>query len=288
MYIYSLPVLALTVYLSPYIRSIPPSPLHSIAWAYLYILDSLINAAFTAAFGVAWFVVLAQHPAKVPGQDTIDSTAGFTSPQHNVSQVNVIAAPAPGLAAGQDATAVGVPHEAEGLSRRGITDAVFDRGSIMSIIVISILWALRFYACAVCLSYARSVLRSHIANNSSSAAWYDGTDDATNADSKRDGSDLAPNPFHSGRPEGQGWPGKIGRAMLKIGQQYWLGRDDDADEERWVRGLGGRFNRKAAQLEREQQLSPTGGVSERERRRRSGTGPPEPPPELTGGNTPKL
>ncbi|KAF2103368.1 DUF1753-domain-containing protein [Rhizodiscina lignyota] len=278
MYIYSLPILAIGVYLAPYIRSIPPSPIHTVAFAYIYAIDSLINAAFTVAFGVAWFMVLAQHPSEnagagIPGGDTIDSTAGFTSPQHNVSDVKVIATPAGGLLAGQDATAHGVPS---GLDVRSIKDVVFDRGSIMSIVVISILWALRFYACTVVLSYARSVLRSHIAATSTSTYslyhTYDGE-----GDSKPD-SDHAPNPFDASRPEGSGLQGRLGRIMLQVGPDYWLGKDEDADEERWVRGMGGKFNSKAKK--NQDQLSPAAGVSERERRRRTGTGPPAPPPDL--------
>ncbi|MBE7179775.1 MAG: hypothetical protein INR71_00960, partial [Terriglobus roseus] len=140
MYVYSLPALALAVYCAPHLRAIPPSPLHSIAWAYLYIVDTLVNAAFTAAFGVAWFVVLAQHPHdNVPGADTIKSTSGFTSPQHNVTGVEVVAKPVSGILGGQEATAHGIPADdaaaAVQLTARGLTDAVFDRGSIMSITV---------------------------------------------------------------------------------------------------------------------------------------------------------
>lgn len=280
MYTYSLPILAIGVYLAPYIRSIPPSPIHTLAFAYVYIIDTLINAAFTVAFGVAWFLVLAQHPsdnpgAGIPGGDTIDSTAGFTSPEHNVTNVTVVVAPATGLLAGQDATAHGIP-----LAARGIKDAMFDRGSIMSITVISILWALRFYACTVILSYARSVLRAHIAATSTSTYSLYHTYDGDSDPDRKVNPDRAPNPFDSSRPEGHGLPGRLGRIMLKVGPDYWLGKDEDADEERWVRGLGGKFNNKTRKDRGDRdQLEPP-GVMERERRRRSGTGPPAPPPGL--------
>ncbi|KAG9630115.1 hypothetical protein KCV04_g10391, partial [Aureobasidium melanogenum] len=48
---------------------------------------------------------------------------------------------------------------------------------------------------------------------------------------------------------------------------YWLGKDD---EDEWVRGTGERFtNKKRLNIR-----VPEPGVGERERRARSGTGPP--------------
>lgn len=285
MYIYSLPVLAICVYLAPHIRSIPPSPIHALALAYIYLIDTLINAAFTGAFGVAWFVVLAQHPREnagsaVPGSGTIDDTSGFTSPDHNVTNIQVVATPAAGLLSGQDAVAGGVPAGSPvSLGVRSVTDAVFDRGSIMSIFVISSLWLLRFYFCAVVLSYARNVLRSHIATTSTTSySFYDGAG-VSNA---KQNSDRAPNPFDESRPEGRGFPGRLGRLMLKVGPDYWLGQDDDADEEQWVRGMGGKFRNGRNGLD---SVSRTG---ERERRRRAGTGPSAPPLGFaSGANGPK-
>ncbi|GAT30995.1 UPF0596 Golgi apparatus membrane protein c [Aspergillus luchuensis] len=151
MYIYSLLALGLTALLFPHIRK--QTPLQCLALAWLYVLDSLINAAYTAAFGVTWFLVVSQHydngSASGPGGETIAQTAGFTSPN----------------------------------------------------------------------------------------------------------------------PDGQGWQGKLGRIMISIGRNYWLGEDEEGGN--WMATLGRRFRARAEDTE-------LPGPLERERRRRSGTGPPQP------------
>jgi len=253
MYLYSLLALIATAYLYPHIRR--GSPLQCLALAHLYAFDSVINAIYTAAFGVAWFYVLAAHPdeeATVPGAPGINGTAGFTSPKYNVSSVEVLAEPAAGL--GQDAIAVGKAGSG------GLGNAVFQSGSIMSIALICFFWALRVYFVFIMLAFARQVLRQHVATTSS-AAWSSGENTGTN---------LAENPFSEGREEGSGWQGKLGRGMLGLAPHYWLGADEDGE---WMRGLGGKFRKS---------LQEPVGVLERERRRRSGTGPPAPPRELVG------
>ncbi|PNY23483.1 RAS small monomeric GTPase Rab6 [Tolypocladium capitatum] len=52
-YVYSIAVLALLVYLIPNIRR--QSSFECLALAWLYILDSAINGAYTAAFGLEWY-----------------------------------------------------------------------------------------------------------------------------------------------------------------------------------------------------------------------------------------
>ncbi|KAJ9669382.1 hypothetical protein H2201_000249 [Coniosporium apollinis] len=253
MYIYSILAVLLTLYLMPHIRA--QSPLQCLALAWFYAIDSAINAAYTAAFGVAWFLVLATHPddtgKKAPGGSTIDEHSGFTSPKYNVSHVDIVAAPASGLS--QDAAAVGSGPGTH--APAGLGNAVFQSGSIASIAIISALWALRLYFVLVMLAYARAVLRQHIAQNSHT---YPTASDA----------ELAENPFAEGKEEGQGWQGRLGRLMVSVGKKYWLGKDED---QTWVQAMGGRFNRKS----NAPAVDPA-GVFERERRRRSGTGPPPP------------
>jgi hypothetical protein len=253
MYLYSLLALIATTYLYPHIRR--GSPLQCLALAHLYAFDTVINALYTAAFGVAWFYVLAANPDEevtMPGAPGINATAGFTNPKYNVSSVEVLAEPAAGL--GQDAIAVGKAGSA------GLGHAVFQSGSIMSIALISFFWALRVYFVFVMLAFARQVLRQHVATTSS-AAWSGG---------ENTGNNMAENPFAEGGEEGAGWPGKLGRRMLGLAPRYWLGADEDGE---WMRGLGGKFRKS---------LNEPVGVMERERRRRSGTGPPAPPRELVG------
>ncbi|KAF2873398.1 Inositolphosphorylceramide synthase subunit Kei1-domain-containing protein [Massariosphaeria phaeospora] len=263
MYLYSNVVLVATVWLYKHIRL--QSPFQVLLLAHLYALDSVVNALFTAFFGVAWFYVLASHPneaSSMPGADGIIDNAGFTSPKYNVSHVEIVAEPANGLPSGQNAVAVG---QGTGSGAAGLGNAVFQSGSIMSITLIAGFWALRVYFVFIMLAFARQCLRQHIASNASTAAWYNSNTTEPNA------QNLAENPFEEDKEEGHGWKGKVGRIMLSGAPQYWLGADEDGE---WMRGVGGKFRKT---LNSEQQPLALG---ERERRRRSGTGPPAPPREL--------
>lgn len=231
MYIYSLFILALTLYLIPGVRKQDPWSL--LAFAQTYALDTLINAFYTLAFALSWFAVVATHDAQ---------SASSSAPQAgNVSSVTVVAVPAPGLKTGQDAIALGKP---------GFVQGVLSSGGIMSLFIIVSFEALRVYAAFVALSYARQVLRRHVATSAGYAPYGAGT------------AEIAGDPFVVER----GWKGKIGRVMVAVGREYWLGREESEDEE-WMRSVGGKFRK-----------SGEGGPTERERRRRSGTDPPKPAP----------
>lgn len=264
MYLYSTIVLVATVYLYRHIRL--QSSFETLLLAHLYALDSVVNALYTAFFGFIWFYTLANHPdgnanSIAPG---VSENAGFTTPKFNVSEVNVVAEPAGGMKAGQNAVAVG-----QGTSNGaapGLGGAVFQTSSIMSISLIAGFWALRVYFVFVMLAFARQCLRQHIAANASSAAWY-------NNDAPQGSQNLAENPFQEAKEQGQGWRGKVGRIMLSGAPLYWLGSSAEEDES-WMRGVGGKFSKKGVSA------GEPIGLGERERRRRSGTGPPAPPKEM--------
>ncbi|KAK4539391.1 hypothetical protein LTR36_010992 [Oleoguttula mirabilis] len=278
-YIYSLAVLALVCYLSPAIRQRDgDGVLKTLALAWLYVLDSVVNSVYTSLFGTGWFLILAQHlnegtpvTGGVPGAGTMNATAGFTSPEHSVSQVDVIAAPGSGVLAGQEAVAF-----ASGDGSGGTLGSVlFERGSIASIMVLGLLWLIRIYFCIIVLSFARSTVRQYIASTSTSTtatgSGYTQTDDPT----------MAESPFRAGgaREEGAGWRGGLGRLMLRFpSRRYWLGRDES--EEEWVRATEGRFGGggggRGLRVKVPTGESVASGVGERERRARSGTGPPVP------------
>ncbi|KAF2143575.1 uncharacterized protein K452DRAFT_325545 [Aplosporella prunicola CBS 121167] len=259
MYVYSIGALLLTAYLARYIRA--ADPLRCLALAWFYAVDTVINAAYTATFGIAWFLVLAQQD-KAAGGSMMDDASGFTNPKYNVSHVDVVAEPASGLTTGQEAVAAGASASSSGAEfpAAGLGSAVFQSGSVASITIISSLWAIRIYFVIIMLAYARVVLRQHIAQ-SSAANYTLHTGAATDA--------HAENPFAADRELGAGWPGKLGRVMVAVGRSYWLGSDDDGA---WMRGMGGKFRR----AHQSPQINQVPGVAERERRRRSGTGPPAP------------
>ena len=251
MYIYSIFALALAAYLAP--RIVKQSPVHVLGLAWFYLIDSIVNAGYTASFALNWFLVISQHQrnsgsGSAPsagigkGAATIGDTAGFTSPKHNVTKVDVGAAPAVGLTQGQEAVAVGHPGSVS------FGHGILQPESMTSIMIISMLWVMRGYFVLVVMSYARSVLRHH---RMASAPMS-----------------LNDNPFSEDKEDGKGWEGALGRAMVAVGRNYWLGVDDD---DGWARGLGGKFRRSG-------ELSISVGPLERERRRRSGTGPPLPTP----------
>lgn len=269
MYIYSVFALVLTAYLANYIRK--QSPFHCLALAWFYIIDSIINAGYTVAFAMTWFLVVHQHfsgdgAGVVAGPGSagkmIDDTAGFTSPEHNVSHVDIVATPAQGLTTGQDAVAVGIPGVPAAAGGPGLGNAMLQPESIPSIIVICFLWAVRLYFIFVMMAYARAVLRQRLSE--SNDPHFSGSPKA---------SISPPSPsvdlFDRTTREGQGWRGRLGRIMVAVGRSYWLGRDAGDGDESWAMGVGGKINRKDA--------SDVGdGVVERERRRRSGTDPPIP------------
>ena len=259
MYIYSLVVLGATVYLSPHIKT--GSAWHCVAFAQLYAIDTIVNAIYTAFFTVAWFMVVASHDnqTNAPGGKTVSDTSGFTSPKHNVSHVDVIATPASGAKPAQNAVAGGYPADSPASGGPGLWAAFTGPGSMMSLSVILAFWALRFYAVFVVMAYARQMLHHHIQVSSThNYNLYDGSRS----------SDLAENPFEAHKEDGQGWQGKLGRTMVGIGKNYWLGRD--AEDDIWMHTMGSKFGRKNLD----------GSPRERERRRRAGTGPPKPSPDL--------
>ncbi|MCJ1454287.1 hypothetical protein MMC28_004639 [Mycoblastus sanguinarius] len=210
MYIYSLIALLITIILAPHIRT--QSPFHCLALATFYVLDSVINAAYTAAFGITWFLVISQHHSdangdKAPGAGgkTIGDTAGFTSPEHNVSHVDVAVGPdqgAPGEK--QDAVIVGVGSPSSTAATPSLGHGVLQPESISSVVVICALWAIRVYFVLIVMSYARLVLRRHVAAMSrSNAVLHTGSKNTS----------LMENPFEPHLPEGKGWKGRLGRAM---------------------------------------------------------------------------
>jgi hypothetical protein len=259
MYIYSVLALILLAFLMPHIRK--QSPFQNLALAWFYAIDTVVNTGFTAAFAVTWFLaVSADHhnksfPTGAPGGGMINDAAGFTSPKHNVSQVDVVVNPS----TGQEAVGLGAG------SNPSLSHAVGIEESIPSIVVVVILTLIRVYFILVVMSYARQVLRSYMFSEGQGTGKLhlntDGVADVTKAD----------NPFADGAPLGDGWRGKLGRVMVKVGEGYWLGGRQDED---WVKGLDGRF-KTGTKL-----ASGPPGTVERERRARSGTGPPKVPKDL--------
>lgn len=276
MYIYSVAALVLLALLMPHIRK--QSPFQNLALAWFYLLDFIINSIYTLVFAVTWFLTISAHqPDKAgdvggaPGHGMINDTAGFTNPEiPTVSVVEVVATPAAGIAGGQDAVAYGVAASAAAVSGDpSVSHGLGLAESMPSIIIVVLLTILRIYFVLIVMAYARQVLRNYMADASSARTHLhmDGASDAESVD-----------PFGPTTPNGQGWKGKLGRIMTSIGKGYWLGNQGETD---WVRSTSRRFKTQKAD---------TRGTSERERRARSGTGPPVPTinlPKVASNNAPK-
>lgn len=254
MYIYSVLALGLTAFLAPHIRQ--QTPFYCLALAWFYLLDSIINAAYTAAFGVTWFLVISQREKGLkptgPGSSTMGDTAGFTSPKYNVSSVNV-------AIQRDDASASEGPAS--------IGDGVLQPESFQSIAVVSTLWSIRIYFVFVMMAFARQCLREYAFNPKSRA----GSVMHSRNPSTVSNVEFEANPFstRSLDGQGQGWKGKLGRAMVSVGRSYWLEGDE---EDGWMFGLNRKFHRNRNIYA----TAADTGLGERERRRRSGTGPPMP------------
>lgn len=265
-YIYSLVILGLAAYLAPAVRQ-PSEPLKILALAWLYVLDTVINAAYTVLFGMGWFVLLAQHlegqpgEGQLPGQEMMDDTAGFTNPEVNATAVEVAVKPAPGLLSGQEAVVVST-HSAGGAG------GVLESDMMTSIGLLALFSLVRVYFCLVVMSYARGMLRGYIANSSASTTGYE---TGASADPS-----MAANPFQTT----EGWRGALGRTMLRFpSKRYWLGREEIVSGgesgmlSEWERATSGRFTQGGRKVLRVK-VPDSQGVGERERRARSGTGPP--------------
>jgi hypothetical protein len=230
------------------------------------VLDTLVSGLYTALFSTGWFLLLSQH-LQEPGKEnplggaaaSMSDTAGFTDPKHNVTEVEVLVKPAPGVMSGQEAILHGHTQQEGSLGA-----AVLQSDSLTSIALLALFTLVRLYFCIIVMSYARSILRQYVAQTSNAQLDY-ATSDSTDPT-------MAPSPFAEERLEGAGWRGKLGRLMLRFpSQRYWLGREDHECQSDWERATSGRFELGKKPLTIK---VPENGVSERERRARSGTGPP--------------
>lgn len=209
LYIYSVLSLILTAYLIRHVRR--QSPLECLGLAWFYLLDTCINCAFTAMFAVAWFLTVSTTHSNAPGSGTIADTAGFTSPTHNVSEVEIMASPATGLTGGQDAAAVGIAAPAAAAAQDpNLQLGVGISEGILSLVIIVVLTLIRVYFILVVMAYARQVLRQY-------------KETPSIAPSRQQKRTEVENPFSDDMPEGQGWRGRLGRIMVSLGKGYFLG-----------------------------------------------------------------
>jgi len=256
MYLYSVVALILTALLAPHIRT--QSPFHCLALATFFVVDTVVNAAYTAAFGITWFLMVSVHHSakggpKGFGEEMMDDAAGFTSAEYNVSKVDVIVGHERGST---EAVTAGSGFQRLTAAKPSLGHGVLQPESFESVIVIMMLWAVRVYLVLVVMSYARLVLRRYVAATSRNRpVFYER--------SKSGG--VVEDSFAVGLPEGRGWQGCMGRWMISLAPGYWLGSEDGDDVWLHEEMAMGKMRRRDGAVE-------TPGVVERERRKRGGTG----------------
>lgn len=252
MYIYSCIAIIILACLMPHIRR--KSPFQCMLLSYFYLLDTIINTLFTSVFAINWFLAVSDGnriPDTVPGSKTIMKTAGFTNHKYNSNVVEIMVNPSSNIKSSRDSILCAVA------SASG-SGSILEE-TIPSVALVVGLTIIRLYFVLIVLAYARQVIQG-VSFQTDSSKLHVHTDGC---------ADTLPgkNPFGADSPEGMGWKGKIGRKMIQIGEGYWLG--EDKKNNAWLKGLDGRF--RSSKIETE-----LPGTIERERRARSGTGPPTP------------
>ncbi|KAK7926768.1 hypothetical protein PG985_003766 [Apiospora marii] len=178
MYVYSVIALGILAYCLPHIRK--QTPFQNLAFAWLYIVDTVVNTCYTTIFAVSWYLASGK-------------TGGPTPPE---------------------SADTGVPLS-------NFMKAIDTTASTSFIVAFCLI---RVYFTLVIMAYAQSVM----------AQYRDGKQQGWGED-----PELAGKPFAEGTPEGEGYKGKIGRAMVSVGRGYWLGGQKQDDE--WAKNVRSKF-----------------------------------------------
>jgi hypothetical protein len=201
-YLYSVLVLAALALCAPHIRKL--SPLHTLALAWVHAVDTIVSAAYTAAFAAGWYLAAAHGTAGLTGagEEGAGAPSNREAPprrqqQHDEPQAQA----AQGKAGG-----AGVPDTAA------------------SIVLVVAFTLVRVYFSLVVMAFARMVLLRFVDER---------------MDEAHDSSGASPDPFAVGAPLGEGWRGRLGRAMVSFGRGYWLG--GRKEDEEWARQVNSKF-----------------------------------------------
>jgi hypothetical protein len=197
-YLGSLSVLVTLALCLPHVRT--QSPFHNLALAWVYAIDTLVSAAYTAAFATSWYLAAVHDPTGPASAETDPGSAG-------------------------NGEAVQQRDDAQAATQAKGGSGVHDTAASMVLIVAFTL--IRVYFSLVIMAYARMVLLRFV--------------DERMGEAEESGSsaDTSANPFAVGAPLGEGWRGKLGRAMVAVGRGYWLG--GKKEDEEWARAVNSKF-----------------------------------------------
>ncbi|KAM0323546.1 hypothetical protein ACHAQA_008827 [Verticillium albo-atrum] len=180
MYLYSLGVLILLAALLPHIRK--QTPFECLALAWLYIIDTVLNAAYTTAFALSWFAhstALDRHPGPPDGSAIVSPDV----PDATLASGTPVVPGAPGTT-----------------KHIGPEESWTSLGLVIGVTVV------RVYLAVVVMAFAQQVL-----HRVGESGWV--------PESHKVGTEDL---FARGTPEGEGWRGRLGRKMLDTGRAYWL------------------------------------------------------------------
>lgn len=93
-----------------------------------------------------------------------------------------------------------------------------------SMVLVIMFTLIRVYFSLVIMAYARMVLLRFVDERMGESEEV---------------SDTSPDPFAEGAPLGEGWRGKLGRALVSVGRGYWLG--GKKEDEEWAQQVHSKF-----------------------------------------------
>ncbi|KAI6247960.1 Inositol phosphorylceramide synthase regulatory subunit kei1 [Erysiphe necator] len=255
MYIYSCLAIVILAYLIPHIRK--QSPFQCLLLSYFYLIDTVINTLFTCAFAIDWFLTITNGRSNSPtvaASNNMAKATTFKDHMYNISDIENVAKPTQSVTLVNEA----IVYSVVSATATATPGSRFDE-TVPSVLLVVALTMTRVYFSLIVLAYVRQVLRRHAFLTSTPKLHLhtDGCIDNVPGD----------NLLTLGNPEKLGWKAKLGQLMIMMGEDYWIG--DAKTDEAWAKGLDNRFRTS-------KMASEPPGTVERERRARSGTGPPMP------------
>ncbi|KOS20685.1 Inositol phoshorylceramide synthase regulatory subunit kei1 [Escovopsis weberi] len=193
-YVYTIGVLGLLIYLIPHIRQ--QSPFECLALAWLYMIDALLNAMFTATFGIDWYLA----GGALGG--TRSSMGGAASGASGMMDTSLGA---------QRTMPQGIAGSA------GVAGGIGPQETAASMALITGFTLIRVYFGLVVMAYARQVLHKYM-----QMMILEGP-----------GVDDKFGPFAVDLPDGEGRKGRLGRVMVSMLRNYWI---DQREGGEWTRG----------------------------------------------------
>ncbi len=177
------------------------SPLENLVLAWVYAIDTVASAAYTTAFATSWYLATMHGggSAAIAAGSPMDGDVAQEERRNEAQTQTTEQQPA---AAGPDTAA-----------------------SMALIIAFTLI---RVYFALVVLSYARRVVLRFADERM-----------PEDVESGGDGGDTSADPFAVGAPLGEGWRGRLGRALVSVGRGFWLG--GKKEDEEWARAVNSKL-----------------------------------------------